>query len=114
MSITRLVDIFRSSGLNLSDVKIYVFLAKKGPIKAHDACNEMSITKQQLYLGIKNLQKKSLVYSTAEHPAVFYALPFEKALDMLVSFKIDEAQEVQIRKAEILSSCHSMKIEDYT
>ncbi|HLC00509.1 MAG TPA: hypothetical protein VJL33_04250 [Candidatus Bathyarchaeia archaeon] len=36
-----------------------------------------------------------MVYATLEHSALFYALPFEKVLDMFVDLKIDEAEEVQ-------------------
>jgi len=63
-------------------------------------------------LCLENLQKKGLVYATLEHSARFYALPFEKVLDMFVNLKIDEAEEVQEHKTEILSSWQSMETED--
>ena len=114
MSIKRLLETLHSFGLNRSDAKIYVYLAKKGPQKARDLCNELKITKQQLYPCLENLQKKGMVYATLEHPALFYALPLERVLDMFVDLKIDEAEEVQEHKAEILSSWQSTQTEDLT
>jgi sugar-specific transcriptional regulator TrmB len=114
LSIKRLLDTLKGFGLNRSDAKIYVYLAKKGPQKARDICTELKLTKQQLYPCLENLQKKGMVYATLEHPALFYALPFEKVLDMFVDLKIDEAEEVQEHKTEILSSWQSMQTEDLT
>ena len=114
MSLKRLLDTLKGFGLNRSDAKIYVYLAKKGPQKARDICHELKLTKQQLYPCLENLQKKGMVYATREHPSLFYALPFEKVLDMFVDLKIDEAEEMQEHKTEILSSWQSMETEDIT
>jgi sugar-specific transcriptional regulator TrmB len=114
MSIKQLLDTLKGFGLKQSDARIYIYLAKKGPHKARDICNEMKLTKQQVYPCLENLQKKGIVYATREHPAIFHALPFEKVLDTFVDLKIDEAEEVQEHKTEILSSWQSMQTEDVT
>jgi sugar-specific transcriptional regulator TrmB len=72
------------------------------------------MTKQQLYPCLENLQKKSMVYATLEHPALFYALPFEKVLDMFANLKIDEAEEAQKQKEELLSTWRSITKKDTT
>jgi sugar-specific transcriptional regulator TrmB len=114
LSLKRLLATLKGFGLKRSDAKIYVYLAKKGPSRARDICTKLKLTKQQLYPCLENLQKKGMVYATLEHPALFYALPFERVLDMFVDMRIDEAEEVQKHKTEILSSWQSMETEDVT
>jgi sugar-specific transcriptional regulator TrmB len=112
MSTKRLLNTLRSLGLKPSEAKIYVYLAKKGPLTAHDIYSQMRLTKQQLYPSLENLKKKAMVYSTLERPAVFHALPFEKVLDLFMGVKIAEAEEMQEHKVEILSSWQAMQVED--
>jgi sugar-specific transcriptional regulator TrmB len=112
LSLKRLLDTLKAFGLNRSDAKIYLHLAKKGPQKAHDIRKETHITKQQIYPCLENLQKKGMVHSTLEHPALFYALPFDKVLDMFADLKIEEAEEMQEHKAEILASWQKMQAKD--
>ena len=57
------------------------------------------------------------VLSLSRKPAkrnctLFFALQVEKVLDMLANLKIEEAEEGQEHKAEILSSWQSMETED--
>ena len=62
----------------------------------------MKLKKQQLYPCLENLQKKGIIYSTLECPAVFYALQFEKVLDMVAARKIQEAEEAQKNKFDTI------------
>ena len=114
MSLKRFLDTLQDFGLKPSDAKIYVHLAKKGPQKARDICNEMNLTKQQVYQCLENLQKKGMVHATEQHPAFFHALPFEKVLDMLINQKIGEAEETQKQKTELLTKWQSMNTKDAT
>jgi sugar-specific transcriptional regulator TrmB len=43
--------------------------------------------KQQLYPCLKNLQKKGVVNASCNRPALFYALPFERVLDLIIEGK---------------------------
>jgi sugar-specific transcriptional regulator TrmB len=108
LSLKRVLDILKEFGFKRSDAKVYVYLAKKGPHKARDICAKMKLTKQQLYPCLENLQNKGVVYSTIEHPAVFYAINFEKVLDMFVILRIEEAETAQKHKAKLLSIWRSL------
>ena len=101
-----------SLGLKQLEAEGYIFLAKRGPIKAKDAAKALKISKQRLYPIIKNLQGKGIVNATLEHPARFSAIPFEKMLDHFVKAKMEEAQRIQQNKDEILSDWHSIAIEE--
>jgi len=99
-----------SLGLTPLDAKVYILLAKKGPIKARDAAKALKISKQRLYPIIKNLQSKGIVNSTLEHPARFSAVPFEKMLDSFQKAKIEQARRIQQNKEELLSDWQSIAI----
>ncbi len=101
MSLKKFLDALSGLGFRRSDAKIYAYLAKKGPLKARDICAEMTLTKQQVYPCLKNLQKRGVVHASSERPALFYAVPFESVLTMLATQKINEAQEAGKYKVDI-------------
>ena len=92
MSQEKVIKTLESLGLAQLDAKVYVLLAKKGPIKAIDAAKALKISKQRLYPILKNLKSKGIVNSTLERPARFTALQFEKVLDLLVKVKLEQDQ----------------------
>jgi sugar-specific transcriptional regulator TrmB len=92
-----------SFGLNQLDAKVYVFLAKNGPHKGKDLCNALTMPKHQIYQCLRNLEDKGIVSANSERPALFFAVSFERALDLLVKAKLEEAQHTQQDKDEALS-----------
>ena len=110
MSQEKVLKTLVSLGLTPLDAKVYILLAKKGPIKARDAAKALKISKQRLYPIIKNLQSKGIVNSTLEHPARFSAVPFEKMLDSFQKAKIEQARRIQQNKEELLSDWQSIAI----
>ena len=99
-------------GLKKLDAKVYIMLSKKGPQRAKEIARLLKVRKQQLYPSLKNLQSKSLVTSTLEHPARFAAVKFDKALDLLAKVKIEEAKMIQQKKAILLSDWQSIVIRE--
>jgi sugar-specific transcriptional regulator TrmB len=99
-----------SLGLTRLDAKVYILLAKRGPIKARDATKALKIPKQRLYPIIKNLQSKGIVNSTLERPARFSAVEFEKVLDLFLKAKMEQAQRMRQNMDELLSDWKSIVI----
>ncbi len=99
-------------GFDQIDAQVYIYLAKRGMQKASEICKASKLTKQQLYPSLKRLQGKGVVSSTFEHPARFGAIPFEKVLDIFIKAKIEETQNLQKSKMEILENWKNLKIED--
>jgi sugar-specific transcriptional regulator TrmB len=97
-------------GLTKLDAKVYILLAKRGPIKARDAAKALKISKQRLYPIIKNLRSKGIVTSTLERPARFSAVQFEKVLDSFLKAKMEQARRIQQNKDELLSDWQSIAI----
>lgn len=110
MSQEKILKTLVSIGLTQWDAKVYVLLAKRGPIKARDAAEALTISKQRLYPIIRSLQRKGIVNSTLERPARFSAEPFEKVLDLFVKAKMAEAHHVQQNKDAILSDWQSIAV----
>ncbi len=94
-------------GFDPVDAQVYLFLAKQGLQKASTITQTLTLTKQQIYPSLKRLQHRGIVISTLEHPARFTAIPFEQVLDLFIKSRIEEAQSIQQRKKEILSSWQS-------
>ena len=103
-----------SFGLKRVDAEVYVYLAKKGPQKGIDLADTLKIRKQQLYPILKTLQDKGVVTASPERPALFSALAFEKALDLLVEANMEQAKAIEETKQELLSDWRDMTKRDNT
>jgi len=110
MSQQKVLKTLESMGLSQYDAQVYLFLGKKGPQKTRDIARSLKMSKQHLYLILKNLQSKGIVNATLERPAKFSALPFEKVIDLFVKARMEEAQRLQQEKKEILSDWRSIAI----
>ena len=103
-----------SFGLKRVDAEVYIYLAKKGPQKGIDLADALKIRKRQLYSILKALQNKGIVIVCPEHPALFSALAFEEALDLLVEANVEQAKAIEAAKEELLSSWRDMNKRDNT
>jgi sugar-specific transcriptional regulator TrmB len=99
-------------GLTRLDSQIYICLAKRGPQKAKEISKALKVRKQPLYRSLKKLQSKAIVSATLEHPARFSAVSFEKVLDLFIRAKLEEAQNIQHDKAELLSSWQAIQVKE--
>jgi len=95
-------------GLSQTDAEVYVFLAKTGPQKARNIADALKMYEQQLNRSLESLQDKGIVSATPEQPSQFRAIPFDKALDLLVKAHLKEARDIEQDKEEILSQWHAL------
>jgi sugar-specific transcriptional regulator TrmB len=114
MSLERIIKTLQGFGLERIDAEVYVYLAKKGPQKGLDIADALKIRKHQLYSTLKNLQSKGVVTASPEHPALFSAVAFEKALDLLVEANLEQAKAIKEIREELLSSWRDMTKRDNT
>ncbi len=112
MSQEKVLKTLESLGFTKLEAQVYIFLGRKGPQKGISIIKALKIPKQQIYLILKNLQSKGIVNASIEHPAEFSALPFEKALDIFVKEKIEEAQQIECGKEEILLDWKSISLDE--
>jgi sugar-specific transcriptional regulator TrmB len=103
MSSKRIIKALKGLGLSQIDANVYVYLALMGPHKLKEICNTLNLKEKLLYQSLENLQNKGVVSSEVEQQTLFFALPFEQALDLLVKAQLKEAQNVKYNKSEIIS-----------
>ena len=100
----RILRTLASLGCSEIDSKIYLHLAMKSPQKGKDVAEALNLHKQQFYRSIKHLQGKGVVTSSFERPTQFSAVPLEKALELLIEAKKEQALTLQRNRQELLSS----------
>jgi sugar-specific transcriptional regulator TrmB len=101
-------------GLSETDAQVYVFLATNGPQNAKDIATTLKMYTRKVYRSLKNLQSKEIVNATRKRPARFSAVPFEKALNLLIQAHLEEARYVEQNREEILSQWNSMMTKNST
>jgi sugar-specific transcriptional regulator TrmB len=96
-----------------TDIKVYIYLAKKGTQTGKELSNSLKMQRQRLYPCLRRLQKKGVVNATCQNPVLFSALPFEKVLDLFIEVKREQAKTLQESKKELLSTWRSIIEKDY-
>ena len=114
MSLERIIKTLEEFGLKRMDAEVYIYIAKKGPQKGIDIAGALKIRNRQLYSILKALQNKGVVTASPEHPELFSAVAFEKALDLLVEANVEKAKAIEAAKEELLSSWRDMNKRDNT
>ncbi len=74
-------------GLSANEVRVYLLLAKSGPLRAMEISKNLKIHKVEVYRFLRNLENKGLGESTLERPMRYVATPFEQVLDSLIEEK---------------------------
>ena len=92
-----------SLGLKSLDAKVYVYLTQHDPQKARDIAEALETYKRQLYRSLKGLQLRGIIKASAERPASFSAVSFDKVLDSFVKANREAAQNIELNKDQILA-----------
>jgi sugar-specific transcriptional regulator TrmB len=109
LSLERIIKALIGLGLSQTDAEVYVHLATAGPATARSIINNLTINKRQIYRSLKALQQKGIASGNEEYPAEFYAVSFEKALDLLLDVKKEQAKSLEASKAELIADFQTEK-----
>ena len=109
LSLERIIKALIGLGLSQTDAEVYVHLATAGPATARTIVNNLTINKRQIYRSLKALQQKGIASGNEEYPAEFYAVSFEKALDLLLDVKKEQAKSLEASKAELIADFQTEK-----
>jgi sugar-specific transcriptional regulator TrmB len=104
LSLKRVFKTLESLGLSQAEARIYVFLEKNGSHKDIDIAHALNLHWKEFVSNLKKLQDKKIVKASAKQTIELSAVPFEKAIDLLIQLKKEQAQSLQERKRELLSS----------
>lgn len=95
-------NILRDFGLTNKEADVYIFLAKYEVLTGGEISKQTKIARSLVYRILKSLQSKGLVEATLESPTRFVAVPFEKALDLIIKTKQEEALLVERARKDLL------------
>jgi sugar-specific transcriptional regulator TrmB len=109
MSLERILKALVGLGLSQTDAEIYVHLATAGPATARSLTCNLTFNKRRIYRSLKALQQKGIASGNDEWPAEFYAVSFEKALDLLLDVKKEQAKSLEASKAELIADFQTEK-----
>ena len=102
LSETTIIEVLQNLGLTGKEAEVYIFLAKRGPIKGVEVAKQLRKHKAQIYRILRRLQSQNIVEATLEAPTRFAAVPFEKVLDQFIKIKQEEAVFVERKKKDWL------------
>ena len=104
----RIVITLSDLDLSSMDVRVYVYLAKKGPQSVSELVDTLKITKHQINQSLEKLESKRLVSNLKEKPDVFSALAFEKVLELVVKNKIEQTKIIKQTKKDLVENWKSL------
>lgn len=90
-------------GLKSLEIEIYLLLIKNNGQTALNIAEMLKTNRRRVYRSLKTLQKKAVVATSANHPAKFSAVSFDKVLDAFVSTNNEEANRIEQHKNELLT-----------
>jgi pimeloyl-ACP methyl ester carboxylesterase/sugar-specific transcriptional regulator TrmB len=95
--------VLKDFGLTSKEADVYLFLAKHKILTGGEIAKHTKIARSLVYRILKSLQAKGLVEPTLETPKRFVAIPFEKALDLIIKTRQEEALSVEKAKKDLLA-----------
>jgi sugar-specific transcriptional regulator TrmB len=111
VSFERITIALINLGLSQRDAEIYIYLATKGPQKARDIAAALKLGKKQLHSCLHHLHDCRLVHPCFHRSPEFYAVSFEKALDLLAQTRIRSACALEKNREALLSKWKSLDAE---
>jgi sugar-specific transcriptional regulator TrmB/pimeloyl-ACP methyl ester carboxylesterase len=96
-------NVLREFGLASKEADVYIFLARHEILTGGEIAKQTRIARSLVYRILKSLQAKGLVEPTLESPKRFVAVPFEKALDLIIKTRQEEALRVERAKKDLLA-----------
>jgi len=89
-------------GLSKNEVRVYLHLARSGERKASELSEALMLHRTETYRILRDLEKQGLVSSVFEKPLKFIAIPFEKAVKLLIETKKMQLQLLEQKKIDLI------------
>ena len=103
LSLERVFKALLSLDLSQNDAKVYMFIALTGRKNTLNIVNNLKISKQQISQSLTNLQNRGIIFTDRKNQNEFSALPFEKALELLIKTEKAKTQILRETKKILLS-----------
>ena len=113
MSLKLAIEALKKLGLTETDAKVYIYLAKKGPLEEKDLAKKLKLTQHQLCISLKKLLTKGMVNSFTDRSTKYSAIAFEKVLDQFMKSAKKQAKTLKANREELLSTWQTMIEENF-
>jgi sugar-specific transcriptional regulator TrmB len=114
LRLEHVLKILESSGFAVTEAKVYVYLAKKGPQTLTEITHGLGMSKQRLSPILSSLREKSAVASNFKPTTQFSALSIEKVIDIQVNKTVNQAKSIKKAKQELLASWRNLETQKNT
>lgn len=101
-SLEEIENTLQKLGLSKNEIRVYIYLARTGMLKASDISEVISLHRTETYRILRDLEKMGLVSSVFEKPLKFVATPFDKTLDLLINSKKLRLQLLERKKKDLV------------
>lgn len=102
MSLNRITNLLNVLGFSTLDAKVFIYIAKLGPLTNEDIANRLEITLEQLNPILQELKKKGVITSSLKNQLVYSALSFEDILDEFIKSEINQAEELRMNYQQLI------------
>jgi sugar-specific transcriptional regulator TrmB len=103
MTLERIFDKLLKLGFTENEAHIYIYLAKKGPCEAKKLTTTLKLADPELNHCLKSLKAKRIVTSVRQRPPLFYAVSFEKLLELFMQGNLEQVKMLQKNKKQLLA-----------
>jgi sugar-specific transcriptional regulator TrmB len=104
LSKRRIIKILKGLGLSNNDAKVYIILAKHGPLKSREIASLSNLEEDCVHRSLKELQEIDIIKASIQNPLEFIAVPFEEVIDLFIEVKKEQAKKMEETKKELISS----------
>jgi sugar-specific transcriptional regulator TrmB len=88
-------------GLNASQARAYLALAKNGIMNAHEISKASNIARPHVYTIMAELEEAGLVVTIIGSPELFQAISIEEAISILLKRRITKTADLQEKAAKL-------------
>jgi sugar-specific transcriptional regulator TrmB len=89
-------------GFSALAVRVYVYIAKLGPLSNEEIACRLGITFEQLNPILQELTKKGVITSILKKQIVYKALQFEDLLDEFIKSEMNQAEEIRMNYQQLI------------
>ncbi len=93
----KLISDLQQLGLRYNEVQVLLCLITHGKLSARDVHRYTGIPKTETYNFLSRLMARGIVFSTLDRPQLYYALPINEIIDLLVRTKKNMMQSLAVK-----------------
>jgi sugar-specific transcriptional regulator TrmB len=97
-----------SHNLSKNEARVYLYLARFGPIKALNIAQSLGVHRTEIYKILNRLESRGFVSRVLERPLKFKAIPFENVLEVFISERRQRISQLEKKKSELIDIWKSL------